>query len=366
MLHYAQTAPRKITYNAASHQDDEFILVQPPILTSNDCEGAGEAFRITTDELLGSALSDSSRKPAEGRSTTSRIEEFFDKPTYLTVSTQLHLEALASALSRVYTMSPVFRAEPSQTHRHASEFSMLEAELSFCNDLEDVMSFVERSLKKVIASIRTTAAPEIQAFQEMQLKYGGHPVEEIPAPGSFTPIDLLKIHSDVASDRVWARLTYHQAMEELQAYSSQRPGAFRHPVGLGLPLQSEHEKWLSGTLVGGPVFVTDYPAEQKPFYMRSNEDGAGTVSCFDLLVPNVGELVGGSLREERSELLEAAMKRQGIALAGMEWYLDLRKYGSVPHGGFGLGFERLISWLTGFENIRECMPFPRSAGKILL
>lgn len=243
---------------------------------------------------------------------------------------------------------------------------MLEAELSFCNDLEDVMSFVERSLKSVIASIQVTAASEIQAFQEMQLKYGGHPVEDLPIPGSFEPIDLLKLHNDVSSDRVWARLTYHQAVEELQAYSSQHPNVFQHPVGVGLPLQSEHEKWLAGTLVGGPVFITDYPAAQKPFYMRSNGDHAGTVSCFDLLVPNVGELVGGSLREERSELLEAAMKRQGIPLAGMEWYLDLRKYGSVPHGGFGLGFERLISWLTGFENIRECMPFPRAAGRILL
>ncbi|KAF8310924.1 asparagine--tRNA ligase [Clavulina sp. PMI_390] len=344
-----------------AYRREDFILVQPPILTANDCEGAGEAFRVTTDAnlLQGRQPTPSGQSPPH--------PEFFDQPTYLTVSTQLHLEALASSLGRVYTISPVFRAEPSQTHRHVSEFSMLEAELAFCDDLEDILSLTERTFQNALSSLRARASPELNYFREMQEKYGGHPLEAIaqaPAPSPL-PLNDDQLVDTIASS--WSRMTYHEAVKELVAINTARPGKpfFEHPIEHGLSLQSEHEKWLAGTLVKGPVFVTDYPASLKPFYMRANDDGQ-TVACFDLLVPRIGELVGGSLREERLEPLVAAMQDKGVGTHNMEWYLDLRRYGSVPHGGFGLGFERFISWITGFENIRDCMPFPRAAGKIQL
>lgn len=252
---------------------------------------------------------------------------------------------------------------------------MLEAEMSFVNNLEDVMSFAERSLKNTINTLVETAKEEIGVFQDMQDRYGGHPTEAViqgqALASSFTPMNLLNLHASISSSsQTWARMTYTQAVAELESHVSSSPEAFQYPVGYGLPLQSEHEKWLAGTLVNGPVFVTDYPATHKPFYMRQNppddDKGQDTVACFDLLVPHVGELIGGSLREERLPNLLHAMTTQNVPQNGMEWYLDLRTYGSTPHGGFGLGFERLVSWLTGFENVRDCMPFPRAAGKILL
>jgi asparaginyl-tRNA synthetase len=371
-----------------TRQDNGFVLVQPPILTSNDCEGAGEAFRVTTDGIINQVRAVSPKTGGDATSVPSSVPEFFGKPTYLTVSTQLHLEALAASISRVYSISPVFRAEPSQTHRHVSEFFMVEAELSFCEELEDVMSFVEQSLKEIVYSLRTSAAPEFSVFRDMQFKYGGHPLEDASSRPTLArpirPVDLTELHTSISSrTKVWARMTYLEAVKELESYITLNPGRqiFSHPVGLGLSLQSEHEKWLAGTLVRGPVFVTDYPATLKPFYMRSNGSSVSvsgepvpqlrcekhkTVSCFDLLVPRVGELVGGSLREERIDLLVNAMEQQNIPRESMEWYLDLRQYGGAPTGGFGLGFERLMSWLTGFENVRDCMPFPRAAGKILL
>lgn len=258
---------------------------------------------------------------------------------------------------------------------------MMEAELAFCEDLEDVMSLAERTLKGVMSSVRVKASQELDVFQDMHLRYGGHPVEAVAKSAnastslSSLPLDDPLIHTTLI--KPWDRMTYHEAVKELESFSASQTGKspFQYPVGIGLSLQSEHEKWLAGTLVGGPVFVTDYPAALKPFYMRSNSamtplstrsDELETVACFDLLVPRIGELVGGSLREERIENLVTAMDRKGIPQEGMEWYVDLRRYGSVPHGGFGLGFERFISWLTGFENIRECMPFPRAVGKIQL
>lgn len=361
-------------------QNNGFVLVQPPTLTSNDCEGAGEAFRVTTDPIIDQVCHTTPFK-ADGDAwpASSHVPEFFGKPTYLTVSTQLHLEALAASISRVYTIAPIFRAEPSQTHRHVSEFSMVEAEFAFCEELEDVMSFVEQSLKAIVSSLGTLAASEISVFQDMQSKYGGHPLEDTSGRStSARPVDLIKLHASISSQtNVWARMTYSEAVKELESYIAFNTGRqiFSHPVGLGLSLQSEHEKWLAGTLVGGPLFVTDYPASLKPFYMRgsngesspqASRENCKTVSCFDLLVPHVGELVGGSLREERVDLLINAMDRQRIPRDSLEWYLDLRRYGSAPTGGFGLGFERLVSWLTGFENVRDCMPFPRAAGKILL
>ena len=372
-----------------TRQNNGFVHVQPPILTSNDCEGAGEAFRVTTDSIIDQVRhAPPFKSGSDAMPVSSPVPEFFGRPTYLTVSTQLHLEALAASISRVYTITPVFRAEPSQTHRHLSEFSMVEAELSFCEELEDVMSFVEQSLKEIVSSLRSSAASEISVFQEMQSKYSGHPSEDSSSRSTLVkparPVELSELHASISSrTNVWARMTYVEAVKELESYIALNPGRqiFSHPVGLGVSLQSEHEKWLAGTLIRGPLFVTDYPTTLKPFYMRSNRGSVsvsnepapqlrreknGTVSCFDLLVPHVGELVGGSLREERINLLVDAMEQQRIPREGMEWYLDLRRYGAAPTGGFGLGFERLMSWLTGFENVRDCMPFPRATGKILL
>lgn len=337
---------------------------------------------MTTDAVIEELRHATPFKTGDTLPVYAPVPEFFGRPTYLTVSTQLHLEALAASISRVYTISPVFRAEPSQTHRHISEFSMVEAEMAFCEELEDVMSFVEQSLKAIVSSLRTSAASEISVFQDMQSKYGGHPFEGASGrSGPIHPVDLAELHTSISSEaNVWERMTYLEAVKEIESYIALNPGrqVFSHPVGSGLSLQSEHEKWLAGTLVRGPLFVTDYPAALKPFYMRSNGSSnpidAGsspreehrTVSCFDLLVPRVGELVGGSLREERVDLLTDAMEQQNIPRESLQWYLDLRRYGSAPTGGFGLGFERLMSWLTGFENVRDCMPFPRAVGKILL
>lgn len=262
-------------------------------------------------------------------------EEFFSKPSYLTVSSQLHLEALATAISRVYTLSPCFRAERSQTSRHLAEFWMLEAEWAFTQNVEDICRVVEEAIKGII-------------------KAGN---EDMAARSTL--LDAF------CSDKPWTRISYADAITELEKsdISSGKKFAFR--PAWGKALQSEHERWLADELVGGPVFVTDYPAPLKPFYMRLNDDGR-TVACFDLLIPRVGELVGGSLREERRGHLEQALDAHGLSKEEYWWYLDLRKYGGAPHGGFGLGFERLIGWLSGIENVRECIPMPRWAGRMLL
>lgn len=369
-------------------QSQDFTYVHPPILTSNDCEGAGEAFRVTTDVLLSQAQNPPMDDPKNIMSTPADspsfpLPEFFDRPTYLTVSSQLHLEALSAALSRVYTISPTFRAERSRTNRHLSEFSMLEAEIAFCDDLEDVMSVVERSIKDVFRTLRTHSYSEVAFFREFRTKYGDKRVDiefragEGPVPTEVTgsEYDLFKMMDDLSSPGVrWTRMTYAEAVKELQQYRDQHPDAFVYPVGPRLPLQSEHEKWLAGSLIDGPVFITNYPATLKPFYMRENDLGSRgkmggdepTVACFDLLVPRVGELVGGSLREERLDRLVQAMKVRNMSTEDMEWYLDLRRFGTFPHGGFGMGVERFISWVTGLENIRDCLPFPRSIGRITL
>lgn len=296
-----------------------FCYVHTPILTSNDCEGAGEAFRIAPTT------------PSAGDSPT---EEFFSRPSYLTVSSQLHLEALATAISRVYTMSPCFRAERSQTNRHLAEFWMLEAEWAFTQNLDEICQFVEGVIKEVIYN----------SDEDMVTKS--------------------KLLEDFCSDRPWTMMSYTDAITELEKYHTSS-NKFTFSPAWGKALQSEHERWLADELIGGPVFVTDYPATLKPFYMRLNDDGR-TVACFDLLVPRVGELVGGSLREERVDHLKKALDANRLSLEEYGWYLDLRKYGGAPHGGFGMGFERLIGWLCGIENVRECIPIPRWAGRMLL
>ena len=307
------------------HQND-FVYVHTPIITSNDAEGAGESFRLAP--VL----------PRSADRGTQNIE-FFNKPSYLTVSSQLHLEVLSNAVARVWTLSPCFRAERSQTSRHLAEFWMLEAEWSFVRSVNDLCDVAEASIKHVLR-LRSPDRDLLQA--------------DIGA--SWT-----SAATAAASEVPWARITYTDAIHELQ-----KSGAhFGFTPRWGSALQSEHERWLADSFARGPIFVTDYPAAIKPFYMRQNDDGK-TVACFDLLVPHVGELVGGSLREERLTLLESAIRRQGLDEEAYRWYTELRKFGGAPHGGYGMGFERLISWLGGIENVRECIPMPRWSGRMLL
>ncbi|KAG1805334.1 uncharacterized protein BJ212DRAFT_1449635 [Suillus subaureus] len=317
------------------YEAQDFHYVHTPILTSNDCEGGGETFRV----------SPASSAPSSGQSPDPSAQaEFFSQPTYLTVSSQLHLEVLAASLSRVYTLSPCFRAERSQTNRHLAEFWMLEAEWAFINHVGDVCYVVEESLKNVLLQCRSENALLWKDGDEAKLKS----LEDASRPGI-----------------PWTRMSYTDAVKELQKYQSSSRVGFEFQPAWGKALQSEHERWLSERLVGGPVFVTDYPTSLKPFYMRANDDGK-TVACFDLLVPFIGELVGGSLREERSSHLIEAIQRHGLKEEEYGWYVDLRKYGSAPHGGYGLGFERLISWMSGIENVRECIAMPRWAKRMLL
>ncbi|KII84260.1 hypothetical protein PLICRDRAFT_46113 [Plicaturopsis crispa FD-325 SS-3] len=322
---------RHSTSQALHHyfEGQGFCYAHTPIITSNDCEGAGETFRIAPV-----------KGTAPGLTST---EEFFSRPAYLTVSSQLHLEALASAVSRVYTLSPCFRAERSQTSRHLAEFWMLEAEWAFTNRVTDVCDVVEAALKTVLRA----SNPDLAALWN---------------EGDMTRRKAIEDLS--ISDARWTQMSYTDAISELETHQA-ISGEFQYPPAWGNALQSEHERWLAEKLVGGPVFVTDYPAALKPFYMRLNDDGR-TVACFDLLVPHVGELAGGSLREERLPMLESSLAAHNLDRDAYQWYLDLRKYGGAPHGGFGMGFERLIGWLSGIENVRECIPMPRWAGRMLL
>ncbi|CCL99001.1 uncharacterized protein FIBRA_01009 [Fibroporia radiculosa] len=294
----------------------DFCFVHTPIVTSNDCEGAGETFRIASPNI----------HQQQTPSTSPDADEFFGKPAYLTVSSQLHLEAMAAAMSRVYTLSPCFRAERSQTNRHLSEFWMLEAEWAFTETVDDVCQIVEAALKHVLE--------EAGDLSPQSAEYN----EQVP-----------KLLESAKLTERWARITYDEAISELAKFHASTRKFVFEPAW-GRALQSEHERWIAEKLVGGPTFVINYPASLKPFYMRLNDDSR-TVACFDLLVPHLGELVGGSLREEREEHLREAFNRHGMNQAEYDWYLDLRKYGSAPHGGFGLGFERLISWMGGIDNL---------------
>ncbi|PSR70746.1 hypothetical protein PHLCEN_2v13366 [Hermanssonia centrifuga] len=314
-------------------QAQDFCYTNTPILTSNDCEGAGETFHVSHPDQTASTSSNA---------VTTSPREFFGRPAYLTVSSQLHLEALATSLARVYTISPCFRAERSQTSRHLSEFWMLEAEWAFTHVVDDVCQFVEGMVKHALRQ-------DSNDLSVLSRDIGEHRQRSLEkAKGGDT----------------WMRLTYTDAISELEkAQATTRQ--FEFTPSWGKALRSEHERWIAEHLADGPVFVTDYPASLKPFYMRLNSDGK-TVACFDLLVPHLGELVGGSLREERLGLLEEALEKQQLSKADYGWYLDIRKYGGAPHGGFGLGFERLVSWMSGIDNVRECIPMPRWAGRMLL
>ncbi|KAI0319852.1 asparaginyl-tRNA synthetase [Amylostereum chailletii] len=309
-------------------QRHDFCYVHTPIVTSNDAEGAGETFRLAP-----LASSDAGSPP----------HEFFGSPAFLTVSSQLHLEAVANALSRAWTLSPCFRAERSLTSRHLAEFWMLEAEWAFTSSVHELCDVVEAYLKEVLK----TESEDKRVLWEKGDK------------------EKRAMLDAAAGDASWRRMTYTEAVDALVDHQTRVPDAFKFGPKWGKALQSEHERWLAEELVGGPVFVTDYPTELKPFYMRRNDDGK-TVACFDLLVPFVGELVGGSLREERVLLLEEAIKRDGLDAKAYSWYTELREFGGAPHGGFGMGFERLISWVSGVDNVRECIAMPRWAGRMLL
>jgi len=331
------------------YQSHDFCHVNTPILTANDAEGAGETFRLSPIK---------SRHPDATSPVTSRPlppSDFFSTPAFLTVSHQLHLEALATALARVYTISPCFRAEPSDTGRHLAEFWMLEAEWAFPSPdgVQGVCNLAEALLRDTVTEI----------FKR------GEDINLLLTDASEPKRTAL---TDTFSPSVpWTHMTYTDAIKELENASSSAAACFTYKPEWGRSLQSEHERWLAETLVRGPVFVTDYPASLKPFYMRVNADGK-TVACFDLLVPHVGEIIGGSLREERHDVLEAKMREIGLIggdvgkESGYQWYLDLRRDGGAPHAGFGMGFERLVSWLSGIDNVRECIPMPRWPGRMLL
>ena len=310
-------------------QERGFVYVHTPIITGSDCEGAGELFRVTAI--------DAKNPPRTQGGEIDYAKDFFGRSTYLTVSGQLEAEAFALALSKVYTFGPTFRAENSNTSRHANEFWMIEPEMAF-TDLDGNMDLAEEIVKYLIRDVRDHCPDELGLF------------------GKFVDPELLARLQFVV-DRPFQRVTYTDAIELLKK-SGQK---FEFLVDYGLNLQSEHERWLTEQHFKCPVTVYNYPKEIKPFYMRLNDD-AKTVRAMDLLVPGIGEIVGGSQREERLEVLEANMRRHNMDPNDYKWYLDLRRYGSVPHSGFGLGFERMLMFVTGVSNIRDVIPFARTPG----
>ena len=303
-------------------QDRGFFWVHTPIITASDCEGAGEMFRVVTMDGDEIKLGD---------------DEFFGKPSYLTVSGQLEGETFATALSNIYTFGPTFRAENSHTSRHASEFWMIEPEIAFC-DLEGDMGLAEEMLKYLASDALENCTEDLNFFNRFVDK------------GLIERLEFVR-------DRDFQRISYTDAVELLKESGEK----FEYPVEYGLNLQSEHERYLTETHFKCPTTVFNYPKEIKPFYMRKNDDGK-TVAAMDLLVPGIGEIVGGSQREERLELLRENMVTHDLDEADYNWYVDLRRYGTVPHAGFGLGFERLLMFVTGVTNIRDVIPFPRTPG----
>ncbi|WP_283625281.1 asparagine--tRNA ligase [Clostridium butyricum] len=310
-------------------QEQNFVYTHTPIITGSDCEGAGEMFRVTTLDPKTPELT------KEGN--VDYTKDFFGKETNLTVSGQLNAECFALAFRNIYTFGPTFRAENSNTTRHAAEFWMIEPEIAFA-DLQDDMELAEAMLKYVIQYVIDECPEEMQFFN------------------SFVDKGLLeRLNHVVSSD--FARVTYTEAVEILEKCGKE----FDYPVSWGIDLQTEHERYLTEEHFKKPLFVTDYPKDIKAFYMRMNDDNK-TVAATDLLVPGIGEIIGGSQREERLDVLEARMAELGLAKEDYWWYLELRKYGETKHAGFGLGFERLIMYITGMTNIRDVIPFPRTPG----
>lgn len=319
-----------------SNQQAECSLVHTPIITSHDCEGAGEVFKVLPASKPTPQQSPSAMAPSE----------FFKKPVYLTVSGQLHAEILASAIGRVYTLGPVFRAEESQTSRHLAEFWMMETELAFIDRLDQLLDFAEDCLVYVTKYVLENSKEDLEFFNR------------------WTDKSLLERLNKTVT-KPFMRMTYTEVIETLQQAQEAGKVKFEYPVQWGADLQSEHEKYLSTQHCQHPVFVTNYPSHLKPFYMRSNNEqdvNKRTVDCFDLLIPSIGELIGGSMREDGYDALQQRMTNLGMDVEEYKWYLDLRKYGSVPHGGFGLGLERYMLWITGLESVRDVIPMPRHVG----
>lgn len=310
-------------------QERGFVYANTPLITASDCEGAGEMFHVTTLDPVNPPLCEDG--------TVDYSKDFFQRHTSLTVSGQLEGECMALAFGKIYTFGPTFRAEKSYTARHAAEFWMVEPEIAFA-ELSDDMRLAEDMLRYVIRSVLDSCPGELDFFNR------------------FVDTGLLERLHHVA-DSEFAHVTYTQAVELLERENSR----FEYPVSWGCDLQTEHERYLTEQVFGKPLFVTDYPKEIKAFYMRLNDDEK-TVAAMDLLVPGIGEIIGGSQREERLDLLTSRMQESGLSEEEYWWYLDLRRYGGAKHAGFGLGFERLVMYLTGVSNIRDVLPFPRTTG----
>lgn len=357
LLRLRSLVTAQVTNYFANHG---FVQSHPPIITSSDCEGAGEVFTISPDSA-------SKLTEADPKEPAPRQDQFFGSPKYLTVSTQLHLEALAQSVGKVWTLSPTFRAEKSDTARHLSEFYMLEAEVAFVDELADVMDVVEGLLRALATDLQSSqVGSELLEARARDDKEDDHVVSSTVLAQRWQGL--------VAGP--WPRITYQDALEHLRSAAAEGNAQFEFEPGHEDGLQTEHERYIAESLGGGgPVFVTDYPREIKPFYMApsttpsSSSGGRPTVACFDLLVPDLCELVGGSMREHRLPELAKSMEEHGLqggaadysdlSSGSLQWYLDLRRYGSVPHGGFGLGFDRLLCYLSGVTNIRDVVSFPR-------
>ena len=336
----AHLRPRTNTFNAvfrvrsvlsfAIHkffQEKGFVYVHTPIITGSDCEGAGEMFRVTSLDM--------DNPPKQDDGTVDFSKDFFGKSSHLTVSGQLDVETFAHAFRNVYTFGPTFRAENSNTVKHAAEFWMIEPEICFA-DLNDYMDLAEEMMKYIITYVRENAPEEMEFFNK------------------FIDTNLFnKLDNVVNCD--FGRISYTDAIKELEKVNNQ----FEFPVHWGTDIQTEHERYLSEIIFKKPVFVTDYPKEIKAFYMKQNPDDK-TVAAADLLVAGIGEIIGGSQREDDFEKLSNRMKELNLSENDYWWYLDLRRYGSCPHSGFGLGFERMMMYLTGISNIRDVLPFPRT------
>ena len=309
--------------------DRGFVYVHTPIITASDCEGAGEMFRVTTINP--------ENPPRDENGKVDYSKDFFGKPANLTVSGQLSGETYAMAFGKIYTFGPTFRAENSNTARHAAEFWMIEPEIAFA-DLDDDMALAWEMIKHIINHVMTSCRAEIEFFNK------------------FVDKTLLE-RLEFLKNADYAKVTYTEAVDILLKSDKE----FKYPVYWGADLQTEHERYLTEEVYKKPIFVTDYPKEIKAFYMRLNDDGK-TVAAMDLLVPGVGEIIGGSQREERLDVLTARMKELGLKEEDYWWYINLRRYGGTKHAGFGLGFERIIMYLTGVSNIRDVIPYPRTVG----
>jgi asparaginyl-tRNA synthetase len=310
-------------------QERGFLYIHTPIITASDCEGAGAMFRVTTIDV--------DKPPKTETGTVDFTKDFFHKPAYLTVSGQLQVESFCCSLGNVYTFGPTFRAENSNTPRHLAEFWMVEPEMAFC-DLDDNMNVAEAFLHRIIKDALEHCAEDLKFFAERVDK------------GIFDRLNNVL-------NNPFKRVPYTEAVEILTKSGQ----TWEYPVAWGNDLQSEHERYLTEKHFKCPVILFNYPRTLKPFYMRVNDDGK-TVRAMDVLVPGVGEIIGGSQREERLDILEQRMREQGLNPEGYDWYLDLRRYGTIPHAGFGLGLERTLLFLSGMANIRDVIPFPRSPG----